>query len=164
MGTRVRNRIIYILLLLCLCFPKEAFVSQVFFKEISLKKMVKKADFIVAAEYIKKNKDTNPYDIFKIAKILKKNSQLSNPGDKIIVRAAGYCDGLMVYRRYKETGIMTSRYIDYFEPEGKIKLTKGKKYLIFLKTSCPPKEYELVAWNGFLNIEMEDKIKKIINN
>ena len=101
MDTRVRNRTIYILLLLCLCFPEEAFVSQVFFKEISLKKMVKKADLIVAGEYIKKNKGPNLYHIFKISKVLKRNSESSNIGDKIIVRAAGHCDGLMVYRRYK---------------------------------------------------------------
>lgn len=158
----MKKRKVYLLLFLCLAFQKEAFLSQVFFKEISLKEIVKKSDFIIKAEYIESNKDNNPYDLFKVLEILKKNSEFPDTGEKIIVRAAGHLHGLMVHQKYKETGIMESRYIDSFEPNNKKELKKRIQYLIFLKQTYLPEEYEFIACDGFLDIKMEEKIRKLI--
>lgn len=135
-------------------------MSQVFFKEMTLKQMTKSSDAIVLVKFLKIGKNPNPFDRFQVSKIIKQSGSALNTGDSIEVHSAGYCDGLRTNRAYREKGIMISRIINSFGPDKKNKLVTGKNYTIYLKNSCGENEWEFTAAGGFQEVL---SMKKLID-
>lgn len=146
-----------IIIVITFLATKDAATSQIIFQKIDLQELAVSAQWIVLAKYNKSDDTGPPLRYFTVIKHLGGIDQEPFSPMNIVVRDAGYAQGVMAGIAYKQNGVRRSPLIKELIPGKQEKFLQGKEYILFLQDShsYSPKEYEFTAKNGYLSAKKQ---------
>jgi hypothetical protein len=167
-----------------LLFPKEAWVSKIFYDTMPLSRLIDRSSLIVVAQGIepfqkterKKIKKGEPYSwnvyAFKIISVVWKDSWQDSSylkKDSLIYVSTFDESDFDAYRDYYESGISVSFRVDRYDsptqPPDFVKESKTNGILLFLKAeSDRPKYFRFTASHAFESINKVSEIKELTGN